>query len=179
MHLIGQTWGQVNPNRAKVRCEVMLQRFAPVVVLLCAPAVSMLAAQPGRRSLKQREVPCQTQYAQAVDTIGMARWSAPEAERPAIERLLNAAAKAKELIDASFLQYDASLCSADTLGRLHASLDRLRSNGWLPPTPEERRDAQAAAVNAELLKAIEAGMEQSASTDGDSAAPRLRHNLSE
>lgn len=162
----------------------MFQRFVPVLVLACTPVISLWAAQPGVRPLKQRPVPCQTQYTQAVETIGLARWSAPNPERPSIERLLNAAAKAKELVDASFLQYDASLCSAETLGRLHVSVNRLQSNGWLPSTPDERRDAQAAAVKAELLKAIDAGMEDPSAADADPAAMRtdpasLSPNLAE
>ena len=162
----------------------MRLQLIPALLLVSLPAVPLLAAQPGGRSLKQREIPCQTQYTQAVETIGLARWSAPEVERPAIERLLNAAAKAKELIDASFLQYDSSLCSAETLGRLHASIDRLHSNGWMPSTPEEHRDAQAAAVNAELLKAMDVGMEQSANAATDANSSRaesvnVRRSLSE
>lgn len=153
----------------------MRLRLIPAFVLVCAPAVSLLAAQPAGRSLHERDIPCQTQYAQAVGTIGLARWSAPEGERPSIERLLNAAAKAKELIDASFLHYDSSLCSAETLGRLHGSVERLQNNGWLPEGPEQRRDAQAAAVNAELLKAMDAGTDQSASSDTGSGASRTEN----
>jgi hypothetical protein len=153
----------------------MRPRLLPALMLVCMSAVSVFAAQPASRSLKQRDVPCQAQYAQAVETIGLARWSAPEAERASIERLLNAAAKAKELIDASFLQYDPALCSAETLGRLHASVDRLQSNGWLPSSPEERRDAQAAAVNAELLKAMDAGTDPS----GTAETRTIRRSLSE
>lgn len=161
----------------------MLRRLG-FVLLLSVPAPSSWAAQPGGHPLKQREVPCQTQYAEATEIIGLARWSAPEAERPSIERLLNAAARAKELVDASFLQYDASLCSTETLGRLHASVDRLKSNGWLPTTPDQRRDAEAAAANAELLKAIDAGGDQPASTADDAASAgsersSLRRSLSE
>jgi hypothetical protein len=153
----------------------MRPRLLPALMLVCTPAITLLAAQPGDRSLKQRDVPCQVQYAQAVETIGLARWSAPEPERPSIERLLNAAAKAKELIDASFQQYDTALCSSETLGRLHASVDRLQSNGWLPSTPEERRDAEAAAVNAELLKAMDAGMDQASTAENRT----IRRSLSE
>src|ERR1700694_4715201 len=107
----------------------MLQKFGPVFAFVCFPALLAAVAQPGARSLRQREVPCQVQYTQAVESIGLARWSAPEGERPSIERLLNAAAKAKELVDASFVQYEPSLCSSETLGRLHASVDRLQNNG--------------------------------------------------
>lgn len=156
----------------------MLQRFAPAVLLVSMSAVSAWGAQPGGRSLKQREIPCEVQYAQAVETIGVARWSAPESERPSIERLLNAAAKAKELIDASFLQYDAALCSAETLGRLHTAVSRLQSNGWLPATPEERRGAEAAAVNAELLKAMDTGLDET-SSQNDTARAAVRRGMAE
>lgn len=125
---------------------------------MVAPAVLHVAAQQGAHVLVPRQVPCQIQYAKAVETIGLARWSAPEAERPSIERLLNAASKAKELVDASFEKWEAPLCSAETLGKLHASVQTIESNGWLPATPEERREAEAAAANAELLKAINAGL---------------------
>ncbi|MDP9038221.1 MAG: hypothetical protein M3O02_02970 [Acidobacteriota bacterium] len=128
-------------------------------ILALFPAAYDAAGQGPGRSLRQREVPCQSVYAQAVQTIGLARWSAPEAERPAIERLLNAAAKAKELVDSSFLQWEAPLCSADTLTRLHTSIGRLQANRWLPETPEEQREAEAAAANAELLKAMDAGFD--------------------
>jgi hypothetical protein len=120
--------------------------------------VGQFLAQPPIRPLKQREIPCQVQYAQAVQTIGLARWTAPEPERPSIERLLNAAAHAKELVDGSFLDWAFPLCSGETLSRLQASVDRLDANGWLPTSPEDKRDAQAAAANAELMKAMQAGV---------------------
>jgi hypothetical protein len=129
-------------------------------VLLCAGlgAVQSVIAQAPIRPLKQRLIPCQVQYAQSVQTIGLARWSAPESERPGIERLLNAAAEAKELVDEDFLQWVDTLCSTDTLSQLRGSVDRLEANKWLPSSPEEKRTAQAAAANAELLKAIQAGL---------------------
>lgn len=150
----------------------MLHKFVSRLVIACIPAVSAGAAQPGGHSLRQRDVPCQAQYTQAVETIGLARWSAPEVERPSIERLLNAAAKAKELVDASFVQYEPSLCSPETLRRLHASLDKLERNGWLPATPEERRGAEVAAVNAELLKAMDAGLDESTTENDGSSSTR-------
>ena len=129
-------------------------------VLLCAGlgVVQSALAQTPMRPLKQRVIPCQVQYAQAVRTIGLARWSAPESERPGIERLLNAAAEAKELVDGEFLQWVDILCSTDTLSQLQLSVDRLEQNKWPPLSPEERRVAQATAANAELLKAIQAGL---------------------
>jgi hypothetical protein len=132
-----------------------------LLVLACTVGFAVqhpLSGQSSIRPLRRREIPCQVQYAQAVQTIGLARWSAPEPERPAIERLLNAAAKAKELVDASFLQWHFPLCSDDTLLRLRSSVDRLQANGWFPTSPEEQREAQAAAANAELLKAMEPGL---------------------
>jgi hypothetical protein len=125
------------------------------LLLVAAPHSLFCQTRP---ALVPRETPCQVQYARAVEVIGLARWSAPEAERPSIERLLNAAAKAKELVDSSFLQWEAPLCSTETLGRLHASVETIQSNRWLPSTPEAQRAAQAAAANAELLKAIGAGL---------------------
>lgn len=145
------------------------------------PAVTASWAQGTDRSLRPREIPCQTQYAQAVQTIGVARWSAPEAERPAIERLLNAAAKAKELVDSSFLQWEAPLCSADTLSKLHTSVYRLQANRWLPENPQEQREAEATAANAELLKAMDAGFDANATTssntDSSQARGLQRHSL--
>jgi hypothetical protein len=88
----------------------------------------------------------------------LARWSAPESERPSIERLLNAAVEAKELIDGDFLQWVDPLCSAETLSQLRLAVDRLEGNKWFPSSPEERRPVQAEAANAELLKAIQAGL---------------------
>lgn len=137
----------------------MLRRDLLVLTaFLVALVVPYVSAQQSGHGLVERQVPCQTQYAKAVETIGLARWSAPEPERPSIERLLNAASKAKELVDASFLQWEAPLCSAETLGKLHASVQTIESKGWLPATPEERREAEAAAANAELLKAINDGL---------------------
>ena len=137
---------------------MLLRLVCFVAVLGTFPFVEPAVSQTPEHSLHSREVPCQTQYAKAVQTIGLARWSAPEAERPSIERLLNAASKAKELVDASFLQWEQSLCSTETLSKLHVSVDRLESNHWVPTSPEDLRAAQAAAANAELLKAMDAGM---------------------
>lgn len=141
-----------------------------LTAVLVAPAAPYAAAQAPRPGLVPRQVPCQAQYARAVETIGLARWSAPEAERPSIERLLNAAAKAKELVDASFLKWQAQLCSSETLTELRASVQTIESNGWLPATPEDRRQAEAAAANAELLKAISDGMTASRATASSHAA---------
>jgi hypothetical protein len=130
-------------------------------VVACAVGlggVGQAFAQSQIRPLKRREVPCQVQYAKAVQTIGLARWTAPEPERPSIERLLNAAAHAKELVDGRFLEWDFPLCSRETLSQLQASVDRLDANGWLPTSPEDKRDAQAVAANAELMKAMQAGL---------------------
>jgi hypothetical protein len=155
----------------------MQRLFLAVALVAFLPVVPQAVAQSHGRALNQRQVPCQTQYAQAVQTIGMARWSAPEAERPAIERLLNAASKAKELIDASFLQWDDSLCSTETIGRLRSSVDRLQANGWLPVTPEQRREAEAAAVNEELLKALGTETGQSATASRPVAVSSERRAL--
>ena len=135
-------------------------RLSLLPVILCAGlgALQHAVAQTPIRPLKHREIPCQVQYAQAVRTISLARWSAPESERPGIERLLNAAAEAKELVDGEFLQWVDILCSTDTLSQLQLSVDRLEQNKWPPLSPEERRVAQATAANAELLKAIQAGL---------------------
>lgn len=150
----------------------MIHKLIPVVlVATMMSAIHSSRGQAPDRSLRQREVPCQAQYAQAVQTIGVARWSAPEPERPAIERLLNAAAKAKELVDSSFLQWEAPLCSMDTLSKLHTSVDRLQANRWLPETAPEKRAAEATAVNAELLKAMDAGFDEPATTSSNSGEP--------
>jgi len=130
----------------------------PVILFAGLGAAQYAVAQTPIRPLKHREIPCQVQYAQAVRSIGLARWSAPESERPSIERLLNAAAEAKELIDGDFFQWVDPLCSAETLSQLRLSVDRLEGNKWFPSSPEERRPAQAEAANAELLKAIRAGL---------------------
>jgi hypothetical protein len=114
-------------------------------------------AQTPIRPLKQRERPCQLQYAQAIQTIGIARWSAPESARPGLERLLNAAARAKEFVDVDFQEWVWPLCSTETLSQLHLSVDRIQANGWLPADPEDQRDAKVAAANSELLKALDAG----------------------
>ncbi len=149
-----------------------MHRLIPaLLVVALTPALQYASAQGPGRSLHQREIPCQAQYAQAVQTIGMARWTAPEPERPAIERLLNAAAKAKELVDSSFLQWEAPLCSAETLVRLHTSVERLQLNHWLPETPEDQRAAEAAAANAELLKAMDSGFDEPATTSSNVGAP--------
>jgi hypothetical protein len=149
----------------------MTRRFLSVSLLSLLAATLPALAQSIPKTLHQREIPCQTQYAQAVQTIGLARWSAPESERPALERLLNAAATAKSLIDSSFLQWEAPLCSAETLGRLKTSVDRVRANRWLPETPEQEREATAAAANAELLKAMDAGFDAPATTSANGATP--------
>ncbi|GAC1416613.1 MAG: hypothetical protein NVSMB62_06460 [Acidobacteriaceae bacterium] len=160
----------------------MIQKLLPaVLVATMIPAFHSCWSQAADRSLRQREVPCQAQYAQAVQTIGVARWSAPEPERPAIERLLNAAAKAKELVDSSFLQWEAPLCSSDTLAKLHTSVDRLQANRWLPETAQEKREAEATAVNAELLKAMDAGFDEPATTSsntGDLPESRVQRQSS-
>jgi len=137
-----------------------MRRWLPslIVSLAGVGAAQAVSAQIAIRPLKQREVPCQVQYAKAVETIGLARWSAPEAQRPSIERLLNAAAGAKELVDGTFLEWSAQLCSDETLTQLHVSTDRLEANGWLPSSPEDKRNAEAAAANDELLKAMRAGL---------------------
>jgi hypothetical protein len=129
-----------------------------MVMCLGLGKVQAVIAQTPIRPLKQRVIPCPVQYAEAVRTIGLARWSAPEAERPGIERLLNAAAGAKELVDGDFLEWVEPLCFTETLAQLRLSVERLEANKWLPSSPEERRVAQAAAANAELLKAIQAGL---------------------
>ena len=141
------------------------------IAVLLSPAIPFATAQSPSHELVQRQVPCQAQYASAIETIGLARWSAPEAERPSIERLLNAAAKAKELVDASFLKWQVQLCSSETLGRLHASVQTIESNGWLPTSPEDRRQAEAAAANAELLKAISDGTPNQPATATQKAPP--------
>ena len=137
-----------------------MRRWLPSLIVSLAGlgAAQAVFAQAANHPLKQREVPCQVQYAKAVETIGLARWSAPESQRPSIERLLNAAAGAKELVDGNFLEWTFPLCSEETLSQLRASTGRLEANGWLPTSPEEKRDAQAAAANAELLKAMQAGL---------------------
>jgi hypothetical protein len=114
-------------------------------------------AQVPIRPIKIRKRPCQLQYAQAVQTIGLARWSAPESARPSLERLLNAAARAKELVDVDFQQWVWPLCSTETLSQLRISVDRIEANRWLAADPEDQRDAQVTAANSELLKALDAG----------------------
>lgn len=124
----------------------------------CASAQAPLARRTSGMELRRRAIPCGDQYRTAVETIGLALWAAPETQRPAIERLLNAAAQARELVGASESGWIWPLCSDDTLARLHSSVARLESNGWLPKTPAERREAETAAANAELLKAMDAGL---------------------
>ena len=156
----------------------MLHRFTSIIVVLMVVfPLAHAEAQSGGHTLKRRDVPCQAQYSQAVQTIGMARWSAPEPERPPIERLLNAAANAKELVDSSFLQWEASLCSANTLARLQRSVEKLQSSGWLPTTAEEQRQAEAAAANAELLKAIDAGFDPPITTSSNSPSASRQTDL--
>ncbi len=143
------------------RLAMLTRRQQLFCLVLSAGGLGWTAADCAQvpiRPLKIRERPCQLQYAQAIQTIGLARWSAPDYARPSLERLLNAAARAKELVDVDFQQWVLPLCSTETLSRLKTSVDLIETNRWLPVDPEDRRDAEVTAANSELLKALGAGL---------------------
>jgi hypothetical protein len=98
---------------------------------------------------------CRKRYADAVYNIGLALWTAPEAQHRVLERLLNAAAAAQAAAaDPEQTGQSKQFCSDQTLSDLEATVVRLKAKGWVPLTDVEEHAATTTNLNDELKHAI-------------------------
>jgi hypothetical protein len=100
---------------------------------------------------------CRKRYADAVYSIGLALWTAPELQHRALERLLNAAAAAQSAAeDPNSTDQGKAFCSDATLSDLEATVVRLKAKGWVPMTQVEEHVTHTTNVSDELKHALDA-----------------------
>jgi hypothetical protein len=131
----------------------------PPAPSVARPATNAVTAPPASRH-HQPEVTselsiCRKRYADAVYTIGLALWTAPEVQHRALERLLNAAAAAQSAaMDPEPSEQGKAFCSDSTLNDLEATVVRLKAKGWVPLTDVEEHAVTTVNLSDELKHAI-------------------------
>jgi len=99
---------------------------------------------------------CRKRYADAVYNIGLALWTAPDAQRQVLGRLLNAASAVQVAAnDPKAAVTDMRLCSDSTLTTLEAAVVRLRAKGWIPLSPGEQQVVHTVNIGDELTAALD------------------------